>query len=37
MANTLAELVSVRKISNNTFESCFKPERMGNTANIAYG
>lgn len=37
MANTLAELLSVRKISERTFESIHRPERMGNTANLAYG
>ncbi len=37
MANTLAELLSVRRMSPNTFESVRNPEKMGNTADQAYG
>ena len=37
MAKTLAELVSVQKLSDNIFESVYRPERMGNLANLAYG
>lgn len=37
MAQTLTELLSVYKVSDNTFESLYKPQRMGNAANQAYG
>ncbi|KAL8790021.1 MAG: hypothetical protein Q9195_006570 [Heterodermia aff. obscurata] len=37
MATTITDLLSVREISPMHFESIFFPEKMGNTANQAYG
>lgn len=37
MASTIIDLVSVRQLSPNLFESLHYPERMGNMANQAYG
>ena len=37
MANTIADLVSVRQIAPNLFESVYNPEKMGNMADLAYG
>ena len=34
---TLVESVSLHRISSTVFETNYKPERMGNTAMIAYG
>ncbi|RAH86627.1 acyl-CoA thioesterase II [Aspergillus japonicus CBS 114.51] len=36
-ARTLAEHISVEQIGPNVFQSRYKPEKMGNAANIAYG
>ena len=37
MATTISELLSVRETLPLHFESVYKPKRMGNAANIAYG
>ena len=37
MASTMVDLVSVREVASNVFESIHKPERMGNAAEFAYG
>jgi acyl-CoA thioesterase II len=37
LASTLGEQVSLRKVSDDDYVSIFNPDRMGNTANIAYG
>ena len=37
MASTITDLLSVQQIAPNVFESVYKPEKMGNMANIAYG
>lgn len=37
MASTITELVSVRQITPNLFESVHNPEKMGNMADVAYG
>jgi len=37
MAKTIVELVSLREIEPDVFESFHLPEKMGNAANIAYG
>ena len=37
MAATITDLLSLREISPTHFESIFFPEKMGNTANQAYG
>jgi acyl-CoA thioesterase II len=37
LATTLPEQVSLKKLSDNYYVTLFKPDRMGNTANIAYG
>jgi acyl-CoA thioesterase II len=36
-ASTISELCGVREVAANLYESISIPERMGNTANIAYG
>jgi len=36
-ASTLAEQVAVKEIETGRYVSLFEPDRMGNTANIAYG
>jgi acyl-CoA thioesterase II len=37
LAATLPEQISLQKISENYYVSLFNPDKMGNTANIAYG
>jgi acyl-CoA thioesterase II len=37
LAATLPEQVSLTKVSDDYYVSLFNPDRMGNTANIAYG
>lgn len=37
MAATLADLVALRELSPNVYETLLNPEKMGNPANIAYG
>jgi acyl-CoA thioesterase II len=36
-ASTIAQFLAVRKINKDEYESLYNPERMGNTAPIAYG
>ena len=37
LAQTLPEQLALETISENEFVSVFNPDKMGNTANIAYG
>ena len=37
MAKTMSDLLAVRQIGPNLFESVSKPEKMGNMADVAYG
>ena len=37
MANTITDLLSLRQIDTNSFESIHNPGRMGNMADFAYG